>query len=76
MISASSDVGGESVTQESDEENRSLLVSSVANDAGTLADEQSVAMTTSHETDNTTLMDAVTPMLLDAHEEEEGDPQK
>ena len=78
VISTSSDVGGEPVTQQSVEENRLLFVASVADDddAGTVTDEQSVAMTTSHETDHATLMEAATPMLLDSHEEEDGDTQK
>ena len=68
MISTSSDVGAEPLTQQSEEENRLLLVTSVADDdAGT--DEQS-------ETDHATLMEAATPMLLDSYEEEEGDTQK
>ena len=77
MISTSSDVGGEPVTQQSVEENRLLFVPSVADDdAGTVTDEQSVAMATSHETDHATLMEAATPMFLDSHEEEDGDTQK
>ena len=79
VISTSSDVGGEPVTQQSVEENRLLFVASVADDdddAGIVTDEQSVAMTTSHETDHATLMEAATPMLLDSHEEEDGDTQK
>lgn len=45
-------------------------------DTGTVTDEQSVAMTASHETDNVTLMEAATPMPLNSHEEEEDDTQK
>ena len=77
VISTSSDAGGEPVTQQSVEEKRLLFVASVADDdVGPVTDEQSVATTTSHETDHATLMDAATPMLLDSHEEEDGDTQK
>ena len=77
MISTSSDVEDEPGTQQSDEENRLSLVTSVTDDdARTLADEQSVAVTTSHETDRVTLMEAVTPMLLDSYEDDDSVAQK
>ena len=75
MISTSSDVEDEPVTQNSDEENHlSLVTSVVADNART--DEQSVAMTTSHETDHATLMEAATPVLLDSYGEDEDVAQK
>ncbi|KAJ7312212.1 hypothetical protein OS493_039801 [Desmophyllum pertusum] len=76
LLSASSDV--EDIPQQSDEEgNRSSLVTSVAPvDTGTETDEQSVAMTTSHQTDHVTLMEAATPMLLDSYEDDEAAAQK
>ena len=72
MISTSSDVEDEPVTQNSDEENHlSLVTSVVADNARIEEDEQSVAMTTSHETDHATLMEAATPVLLDSYGEDE-----
>lgn len=77
MISTSSDVEDEPVTQQSDDKNRDSLVTSVADDnAGTVMAEQSVAVTTSQETDHVTLMEELTPMLLDPDEEDEGATQK
>lgn len=77
MISTSSDVEDEPVTQQSDDKNRDSLVTSVADDnVGTVTAEQSVAVTTSQETDHVTLMEELTPMLLDPDEEDEGATQK
>lgn len=77
MISTSSDVEDEPVTQQSDEENHlSLVTSVVADDARTVVDEQSVGMTTSHETGHVTLMEAATPVLLDSYGQDEGAAQK
>lgn len=77
MISTSSDVEDERVTQQSDEENHlSLVTSVVADDARTVVDEQSVTMTTSHETVHVTLMEAATPVLLDSYGQDEGVAQK
>ena len=77
MISTSSDVEDELVTQKSDEENHlSLVTSVVADDARTAVDELSVAMITSQETDHVTLVEAATPVLLDSYGEDEGVTQK
>jgi len=78
VISTSSDVEDEPVTQQSDDKNHVALVTSVDadDDAGTVTDEQSVAVTTSQETDHVTLMEELTPMLLDPDEEDEGATQK
>lgn len=77
MISTSSDVEDEPVTQQSDDKNSVSLVISVADDnAGTVTDEQSVAVTTSQETDHVTLMEELTPMLIDPDEEDEVATQK
>ena len=77
MISSSSDVEAEPVTQQSDDKNSVSLATSVADDnAGTVTDEQSVAVTTSQETDHVTLMEELTPMLFDRDEEDESATQK
>lgn len=76
-ISASSDAADENVLQQSDEENRISPITSInADEAGTATDEQSITMTTSHQTDHVTLMEEATPRLLDSYEEDEGAAQK
>jgi len=72
VISTSSDVEDEPVTQQSDEENHlSLVTSVVADDARTVVDEQLLAMTTSHKTGYVTLMEAATPVPLDSYGQDE-----
>ena len=77
MISTSSAVEDEPVTQQSDEENHlSLVTSVVADDARTVVDEQLLAMTTSHKTGYVTLMEAATPVPLDSYGQDKGVAQK